>query len=96
MGDEALALVVGDLRAVLEGQRFEPRRLVAGAGEDQEGAGRVVGHAVLRHHRGDHGVDVLFEVEAGLLFELVLLVLRRLESLNRWRNSEFITSRTLA
>ena len=81
MGDEALAVVFGDLRAVLDRERFEPRRLVTGAGEDEEGTRGVVRHAVLRHHRGDDRIHVLFEVEAGLLFELVLVVLRRLEVL---------------
>ena len=58
---QALALVVLDLAAVLERQRFEARRVEAAAREDQHAdfSGLSVDAPSPGHDRGDDGVDVL-------------------------------------
>ena len=70
-------MIVGDRGAVPDREGFEAGRVKPAAGENEEGFLGLVGEVALGQHGRHHGVDVFFEVEAGLLLELVLVFLRR-------------------
>ncbi len=79
VGHEALALVILDLAAVLDGEGLEPGLLEPAAGQNQHAFGPALDPVSARNHGGDDGLNVLLDVDAGLLLELVALRGIRLE-----------------
>ena len=70
MRQQPLAPVLGSLTAMLAHQAFDPHLVEAAAGNDERMLGVIIGHA----NTGDDRIDIVFDVDPGLCFEITRLV----------------------